>query len=216
MEKKHFSEEQIAFVLRQAESGTSVAEIIRKLGGSVNDPQLSHKHWYKNWGGVRHVESVAVATRHTLDEIDLEAATAETNRPGRCEPLPLDILPHFEAGFGSLPDQHSASAIDTNTTASASAVVRGSPTTITARPPTTRYRVPRSSRKAKAKRQKSSNSLCATGTPASTTGVPRFDPQSDCEAAGLVVVWKHRQAHDLGGQERFPHRDRLLGCHSPQ
>jgi hypothetical protein len=106
MEKKHFSEEQIAFVLRQAESGTSVAEIIRKLGGSVNDPQLSHKHWYKNWGGVRHVESVAVATRHTLDEIDLEAATAETNRPGRCEPLPLDNLPHFEAGFGSLPDQH--------------------------------------------------------------------------------------------------------------
>ncbi len=32
MEKKYFSEEQIAFVLRQAESGTSVAEIIRKLG----------------------------------------------------------------------------------------------------------------------------------------------------------------------------------------
>ncbi len=31
MGKKHFSEEQIAFVLRQAESGTSVAEIIRKL-----------------------------------------------------------------------------------------------------------------------------------------------------------------------------------------
>ena len=30
--EKHFSEEQIAFVLRQAESGTSVAEIIRKLG----------------------------------------------------------------------------------------------------------------------------------------------------------------------------------------
>lgn len=32
MGKKHFSEEQIAFALRQAESGTSVAEIIRKLG----------------------------------------------------------------------------------------------------------------------------------------------------------------------------------------
>ena len=32
MGKKHFIEEQIAFVLRQAESGTSVAEIIRKLG----------------------------------------------------------------------------------------------------------------------------------------------------------------------------------------
>jgi putative transposase len=32
MGKKHFTEAQIAFALRQAESGTSVAEIIRKLG----------------------------------------------------------------------------------------------------------------------------------------------------------------------------------------
>ena len=32
MGKKHFTEEQIAFALRPAESGTSVAESIRKLG----------------------------------------------------------------------------------------------------------------------------------------------------------------------------------------
>jgi len=32
--KKRFTEEQIAFALRQAESGTAVAEIIRKLGVS--------------------------------------------------------------------------------------------------------------------------------------------------------------------------------------
>jgi putative transposase len=32
MGKKHVTEEQIAFALRRAESGTSVAEIIRKLG----------------------------------------------------------------------------------------------------------------------------------------------------------------------------------------
>jgi putative transposase len=32
MGKKHFTEEQIAFVLRQYEGGTAVAEIIRKLG----------------------------------------------------------------------------------------------------------------------------------------------------------------------------------------
>ena len=31
MGKKHFTKEPIAFALRQAESGTSVAEIIRKL-----------------------------------------------------------------------------------------------------------------------------------------------------------------------------------------
>jgi len=30
--KKRFTEAQIAFALRQAESGTSVAEIIRKMG----------------------------------------------------------------------------------------------------------------------------------------------------------------------------------------
>jgi len=29
---KHFTEEQISFALRQPESGTSVAEIIRKIG----------------------------------------------------------------------------------------------------------------------------------------------------------------------------------------
>jgi putative transposase len=32
MGKKNFTEEQIAFALRQAEPGTLVAEIIRKLG----------------------------------------------------------------------------------------------------------------------------------------------------------------------------------------
>ena len=32
MPKKRFSEEQIAFALRQAESGTSVGEICRKMG----------------------------------------------------------------------------------------------------------------------------------------------------------------------------------------
>jgi putative transposase len=32
MGKKHFTEEQIALALRRAESGTSVAEVIRKLG----------------------------------------------------------------------------------------------------------------------------------------------------------------------------------------
>ena len=34
MGRRQFTEEQIAFALRQAESGTSVAEIIRRLGVS--------------------------------------------------------------------------------------------------------------------------------------------------------------------------------------
>ena len=48
MEKKHFSEEQIAFVLRQAESGTSVAEIIRKLGIS----EQNFYRWKKRFAGL--------------------------------------------------------------------------------------------------------------------------------------------------------------------
>ena len=46
MGKKHFSEEQIAFALRQAESGTSVAEIIRKLGIS----EQTFYRWKKKFG----------------------------------------------------------------------------------------------------------------------------------------------------------------------
>ena len=48
MEKKHFSEEQIAFVLRQAESGTSVSEIIRKLGIT----EQTFYPWKKRFAGL--------------------------------------------------------------------------------------------------------------------------------------------------------------------
>jgi putative transposase len=48
MGKKHFSEEQIAFALRQAESGTSVAEIIRKLGIS----EQTFYRWKKRFAGL--------------------------------------------------------------------------------------------------------------------------------------------------------------------
>ena len=47
MGKKHFSEEQIAFALRQAESGTSVAEVIRKLGIS----EQTFYRWNKRFTG---------------------------------------------------------------------------------------------------------------------------------------------------------------------
>ena len=36
MKRKRFSEEQIAFALRQAESGSSVEEVCRKLG--ISEP----------------------------------------------------------------------------------------------------------------------------------------------------------------------------------
>ena len=48
MGKKHFTEEQIAFALRQAESGTSVAKIIRKLGMS----EQTFYRWKKRFAGL--------------------------------------------------------------------------------------------------------------------------------------------------------------------
>jgi putative transposase len=48
MGKKHFSEEQIAFALRQAESGTAVAEIVRKLGIS----EQTFYRWKKQFAGL--------------------------------------------------------------------------------------------------------------------------------------------------------------------
>jgi putative transposase len=48
MKKSRFSEQQIAFVLRQAEEGTPVAEVCRKAGIS----EASFYAWRKKYGGL--------------------------------------------------------------------------------------------------------------------------------------------------------------------
>ena len=48
MKKKRFTEEQIAFALRQADSGTAVAEIIRKLGVS----EQTFYRWKRRYAGL--------------------------------------------------------------------------------------------------------------------------------------------------------------------
>ncbi len=48
MGKKHFTEEQIAFALRQHDGGTAVAEIIRKLGVS----EQTFYRWKKKYAGL--------------------------------------------------------------------------------------------------------------------------------------------------------------------
>ena len=46
--KKRFSEEQIAFALRQAETGVPVAEVLRKMGIS----EQTFYRWKKKYGGL--------------------------------------------------------------------------------------------------------------------------------------------------------------------
>lgn len=46
--KKRFSEEQIAFALRQGETGVPVAEVIRKMGIS----EQTFYRWKKKYGGL--------------------------------------------------------------------------------------------------------------------------------------------------------------------
>ena len=48
MKKKRFTEEQIAFALRQAESGTPIEEVIRKLGVS----EATFYRWKKKYAGL--------------------------------------------------------------------------------------------------------------------------------------------------------------------
>ena len=46
--KKKFTEEQITFALKQAEHGTSVAEVIRKMGIT----EQTYYRWKKKYGGL--------------------------------------------------------------------------------------------------------------------------------------------------------------------
>lgn len=48
MKKSKFTEEQIAFALRQAESGTTVGEVCRKMGIS----EATFYNWKKKYGGL--------------------------------------------------------------------------------------------------------------------------------------------------------------------
>jgi putative transposase len=50
MKRKRFSEEQIAFALRQADSGTTIEEICRKMGIDLTlDKSMLQDVLRKNW-----------------------------------------------------------------------------------------------------------------------------------------------------------------------
>ena len=49
MRKARFTEEQISFAIRQAESGTPVVEVCRKIGVS----EQTYYRWRKEYGGLK-------------------------------------------------------------------------------------------------------------------------------------------------------------------
>ena len=65
MGKKHFTEEQTAFALRQAESGTSLAEILRKLGIG----EQTFYRWKKRFAGfgIAELRPLRTLKEETLD-----------------------------------------------------------------------------------------------------------------------------------------------------
>ena len=72
MGRKQYTEEQIAFALRQAESGTPVAEIIRRLGVS----EQTFYRWKKQYGGLQS-EQVRELKQLTEENARLKKLVAE-------------------------------------------------------------------------------------------------------------------------------------------
>ena len=61
MKRKRYADEQIAFALRQAESGTSVEDVCRKLGVS----EATFYRWKKQFAGMRRAMSSASSSMAT-------------------------------------------------------------------------------------------------------------------------------------------------------
>ncbi|KMN51723.1 transposase [Chromobacterium violaceum] len=75
-EKSKFTEEQITFALRQAESGTTVAEVCRKMGVS----EATFYNWKKKYGGLgvselrrlKQLEEENARLKHMVADLSLD------------------------------------------------------------------------------------------------------------------------------------------------
>ena len=78
MKKSRFSEQQIAFMLRQAEEGTPVAEVCRKTGIS----EASFYNWRKKYGGLMPSEMKAAEAARGREPAAEEAGCRSLARQG--------------------------------------------------------------------------------------------------------------------------------------
>lgn len=75
MGRKRYTEEQIGFALRRAESGTVVAEIVRKMGIS----EQTFYRWKKQFAGLGVAE---LRKLRTLEEENEAEAAGGGSKPG--------------------------------------------------------------------------------------------------------------------------------------
>ena len=76
MKKSKFSDQQIAFALQQAETGTSVADVCRKLGIS----EATFYRWKERYGGLmpsevrklKHFEEENARLRRLVSDLSLD------------------------------------------------------------------------------------------------------------------------------------------------
>jgi len=76
MKKSHFTEQQIAFALQQAETGTPVPEVCRKMGIA----EATYYRWKQRYGGLmpsevkrlRHLEEENTRLRKLVADLTLD------------------------------------------------------------------------------------------------------------------------------------------------
>lgn len=76
MKKSQFTEQQIAFALQQAETGTAVGEVCRKMGIS----EQTYYRWKKRYGGLmpsevrrlKQLEEENGRLRHLVSDLSLD------------------------------------------------------------------------------------------------------------------------------------------------
>lgn len=78
MKKKRYTEEQIAFAIRQAEAGTPVAEVVRKMGVS----EATFYRWKAKYAGLgvaevrrlKHLEDEVRRLKQLVADLSLDKA----------------------------------------------------------------------------------------------------------------------------------------------
>ena len=100
MKKSRFTDEQIAFALKQAETGTRIDEICRKMG--ISD--ATFYKWRQKYGGLgpselrklKQLEEENSKLKRIVADLSLDKAMLQGNRPLEPRALEVEFFPMEE------------------------------------------------------------------------------------------------------------------------